>query len=86
MHDTSGGAWSFNSGEELLRADHKLLFVALQHHGGFAGSERRAPLDGIRLVPENDLLTGAKSFKPFVILLWIDLVHPWLHSISPRKP
>jgi hypothetical protein len=75
-----------NSSEELLRANNELVFIALQHHRGFTGSEGRAPLDGIRFIPENDLLTGAKSFKSFVILLWIDLVHAWLHNTSPRKP
>jgi hypothetical protein len=75
-----------NSSEELLRANNELVFIALQHYGGFAGRERRAPLDRIRFVSENYLLPGAKSFKSFVILLWIDLVHAWLHNTSPRKP
>lgn len=74
-----------NSSQELLRANNELIFIALQHYGGFAGRERRAPLDGIRFIPENDLLTGAKSFKSFVILLWIDLFHDPLHSTSQSK-
>lgn len=85
MSDPGDGVWLLDSAQELLRADDKLLFVALQHYGGFARSKRRAPLDSIRFIPENNLLAGAKSCKPFVILLWIDLFHLSFHSISQRK-
>jgi hypothetical protein len=89
--DPGDGVWLLNSAQELLRANDKLLFVALQHYGRFARSKRRAPLDRIRFVPENNLLTGAKLCKPFVILLWIDPFHAWFIAYrdvklkSPRR-
>ncbi len=73
--DPGDGVWLLDSAEELLRANDKLLFIVLQHYGRFARSQRRAPLDGVRFVPENNLLTRVKSLKLLVILLWFDVLH-----------
>ena len=85
MSDPGDGVRLLHPGQELLRANNELLFLVLQHHRGFTGSERRAPLDFVGFISEDDLLAGAESSKALVILLWIDLFHDPLHSISRRK-
>jgi hypothetical protein len=66
---------SANAGKKFLGDDDELLLLALQHHGGFARSERRASLDEIRLALKRHRRARFEGFQPLMIRLWIDSFH-----------
>jgi hypothetical protein len=61
--------------EKLIGADHELFVLTLQHDRRLTGSERRAPLYGVRLAVKLDLQTWTILAQPLMVFLRIDFFH-----------